>query len=185
MMRFDYLHDGVPDAIDRLRNVRVSNEVKRALVACVVALLFASGTFGIERLRVAQAASIDAQAYARLTATRRELAATNLERIRIETLLDLDRRLRAIHRSGALLARRIVDIANHVPTHVWLTTIARTPSGITIDGRAEGLRAVSETIAAFTGGSTIASPSLVRANADAPSSSRALLAFELTLAERR
>lgn len=180
VIRFDYLRNRAPDALDWFRSREIARPLQAPLAAVATALLVVLAAFGIETYRADQARSVERLAQMRVEQSRADLAKTTLERTDIDALLALDRRLRGIRLSGSLLAQRLADIANHVPGRAWLSGISPTSNGISISGHAEDLGALSETIADLMSSKTVRSPSLVRAGKDDLSQGKPdLLSFEM------
>lgn len=165
-MRFDYLHDSVPDTVDKLRSLRLRKELHAPAGALVAAFLVLLGGWGIETHRLADARYGVLAATKRDDESREKLAKTKLVRVQIDHMLAVDRRLREIHLSGATLSERLADIANRVPQRAWLTSISRSQGEIQIDGRADGFTVLSEAIARLMSSKTVESPTLVRAGRD-------------------
>ena len=184
MTRFDFTRDAVPDVVDRLRSMRVPEELHGGAYAIAAACLFLLGAFFIEDHRLGLAEQAETAAQIRLDQSRNDLAKTRLQRLHVDALLDLDQRLRDIRLSGTVVAARLADIANHVPEHAWLTSISRTAEGTSISGRVSSLGVLSETVADLMSSKTVASPSLVRAGNDEHGHRAGVLSFEVRVVDR-
>jgi Tfp pilus assembly protein PilN len=165
-MRFDFLSDAPPDFIDRLRNVRITSELRTPLSALLTAALVVMVWWGLERYWLVDAQREERIASSRLLESRADLAATRVARSGVEQLLSLDRRLRQVRISGSVLGAMLSDIGNHVPPHAWLTSLSKTHDGVEIVGRADGLGSLSQTVADLMSSRIGASPGLVRASRD-------------------
>jgi Tfp pilus assembly protein PilN len=186
LMRFDYAHESIPDVLDRLRATRLPEECRTPAWALVTALLVVLAALPLEHYRVASAQHDAAQARMRLDRARERLARLKLARVRVDEMLALDQRIRTIRLSGSVLCLRLADVANHVPSKAWLTSLTQATDGTSIAGRAEGLDVLSETLADLMSSTTAAAPSLVRAGRDANIPGVAsLLSFELHAVGRR
>ncbi len=183
MKGFDFLHDAPPAAIDRLRSVRICEELRTPLWALVTAIVVVSAWYGLERYWLDSARREEAAATVRLAESRADLAATKLVRTNVDQLLAFDRHLRTIRLSGSELAAKLSDIGNHVSARAWLTSISTVQDGMEISGRADGLVALSQTIADLMSSRTATSPTLVRASKD--DRAKNLIAFTLEVAARR
>lgn len=161
-MRFDFLHDGPPLAIERLRAFAIPVHVRVPLGALFTAMLVVAAWHGLEGGWIARARHEDLIARERLEDMRSAFAATNLKRRDVEQLLVLDRRLRAIRLSGTRVSTRFAALANALPSKAWLTSISPDGNGVLVEGRSEGLRVLATTIEALAP----LSPALVRAVRD-------------------
>lgn len=177
MTRFNYLRDSAPQAFEYLRPSRIPEPLRTPLAALLTVTLVVAVWWAIEQVLLSQArAELQAQTF-RLAASKAALIELKLRKTRVEELLAVDARLREIRTSGATLSRGLADIANHVPARAWLTNIARVSDGLEIDGQADGLDGLSETIADLMSSSTANSPSLVRASKDERYPVGGLIAF--------
>ncbi len=162
-MRFNYIQDAPPEPIEHLRALRIPLELRTPLGALVTAILVVCAWWTLERHWIAAATREEAVASQRLKQSRAMFAATKLVRSNVDQLLSLDGRLRRIRLSGSGLSHRLADIGNHLPSAAWLTSIVRTPDGLELHGRAEGLNVLSATVADLMTSTAAASPTLVRA----------------------
>lgn len=183
-MRFNYLRNSAPEPFEYLRPSRVPEPLRTPLAALVTVTLVVAVWWVIEQLLLAQArAELHAQTF-RLAASQAALAELELHKTHVEDLLAVDTRLRGIRRSGAALSSILADIANHVPARAWLTSIARLDDGIEIDGRADGLEGLSDTVADLMSSSAAASPDLIRATKDDRVHLADIIAFAMRIGHR-
>ncbi len=180
-MRFNYLHGGMGEALQRLRFEKIPAAMRPPLCAILTALFVAGGAFGLEGYRVDRARALESAAQVRVERSRALLAQTKIARTRVDSLLTLDSRLRKVRLSGSVLALRLIDIAGRVPSRAWLKSISRTASGISITGHAEGSRVLSDTIGNLMSSRSLRAPSLVRASAESNSQMDGLVSFEIRL----
>lgn len=184
-MRFNYLRDSPPEMFERLRPSRIPEPLRTPLAAFATAIIIVGVWWVVEQVLLAQARNeLQAQSL-RLSASQIALKELKLRETHVAELSAIDARLRQIRRSGALLSSRLADIANHVPVQAWLTSIARVDNGLQIDGRAEGLDGLSETVADLMSSASAVSPDLVRANKEDSDRSGTTIAFEMRVAEHR
>lgn len=162
-MRFNYLSDARSPWLDVATYPR---EVQAPLVSIATAVMVLLAATGIETYRVQRTTATQDMAQVRVVAARAALARTALERTDVDELRALDDRIRAIRLSGSNAALRLADIANHVPSDAWLSSIDPSGSGIEISGHADGLRALGETIADLMASKTADGLSLIRAAED-------------------
>jgi Tfp pilus assembly protein PilN len=183
--RFNYLRDSAPEMFEHLRPSRIPEPLRTPLAALATAIIVVGVWWIAEHLLLTQARNeLQAQSL-RLSASQIALKELKLRKTHVEELSAIDARLREIRRSGALLSGRLADIANHVPPQAWLTSIAHVDSGLQIDGRAEGLEGLSETVADLMSSTSTASPDLVRASKEDRDSSETIIAFEVRVGEQR
>jgi Tfp pilus assembly protein PilN len=183
--RFNYLRDSAPDGFEYLRPSRIPEALRTPLAALLTVTVVVAVWWAIEQLLLSQAHDeLQAQTF-RLAASKAALTELQLRKTHVEDLLAIDMRLRAIRRSGATLSSGLADIGNHVPARAWLTSIARVNDGIEIDGQAEGLDGLSETVADLMTSSSAASPDLIRASKDDRDHSGKLIAFVVHVGAHR
>jgi Tfp pilus assembly protein PilN len=163
MNRFSFLRDAPPVFIERLHPSRLPDELRTPLAALVTTAIVLVIWWGIESAQIAQARVELATQEARALASRADLAQTRVQRNRLVGLIALDRRVREIRRSGAVLSADLADIANHVPDRAWLTSIVQAGRTLVIDGNAIGLDGLSDTLAGLMSSRKAGMPALVRA----------------------
>jgi Tfp pilus assembly protein PilN len=178
-MRFDYAHDAVPEAIERLRPSRVPRELQTPLAALLTVTFVVLAAWPIEFVHVRSTETEVHSAEEHVRRTRAELARYKLARVRVEALFGLDAQLRSIRTSGATISVHLADIANHVPPKAWLTSVSHTRTGTSVAGNAEDLSALSETVADLMSSATMPAPALVRAGKTNGAFSKATLSFEM------
>ena len=183
-MRFNYLRDGAPDAFECLRPSRIPEPLRTPLAALATVVIIVGVWWIIEQLLLTGARNELQTQSLRLDASRVALRELRLHKARVQELLSIDGRLREIRRSGAVVSSRLADIANHIPSRAWLTSIARVDSGLQIDGSVEGLEGLSETVAALMSSSN-AAPDLIRASTEDGDRSAAIIGFEVRVGDRQ
>ncbi|MGB6986447.1 MAG: PilN domain-containing protein [Candidatus Aquilonibacter sp.] len=184
-MRFNYLRDSAPEAFEYLRPSRIPEQMRTPLAALVTVTLVVAVWWAIEQVLLSQArAELQAQTF-RLAASKAALAELKVRKTEVKDLLIVDARLREIRRSGAALSSSLADIANHVPDRAWLTSIARINDGIEIDGEADGLDGLSDTVADLMSSSAAASPNLIRASKEDRVRSAGIIAFAMRVGVHR
>lgn len=145
-MRFDYLHDAPPDAVERLRAICSTTQARGVLsfLATAVGVLVCAGSLEAMHLREARAALAEAQA--RLDRSTAAMALVDSQARALHSWIALDRRLREVRVSGALAAARVTRIANNLPARMWLTSMTWASDGYDVTGRAVGLDEVGHAI---------------------------------------
>lgn len=162
-MKFDYLRDAPPAFVERLRPSRIPEYLRTPLAALATSICVVAAWYAIESLQVQQAARELAVEKARALASRSDLSLARVQRAHVEGLIALDDRIRSIRRSGAVTSSMLADIANHVPRRAWLTAIRQSGGAFEIDGTADGLDELSDTLAGLMSSRTARAPALVRA----------------------
>jgi Tfp pilus assembly protein PilN len=185
VIRFNYLHDSAPDGFEYLRPGRIPEALRTPLAALLTVVVVVAVWWVVEQLLLAQASDELRTQRFRVASSKAELAELNLRKTHVEELLAVDTRLRIIRRSGAALSSGLADIGNHIPAGAWLTSIARASDGLEIDGQAEGLDGLSETVADLMTSSSAASPDLVRANKEDRDRSGRLIDFVVHVGAQR
>lgn len=180
-MRFNYLRDSVPDAFERLYPHRIPESFHTPLAALATAVIAVCCWWGIERILLHQAtAELHAQTM-RLNESRAALGEAHVRRMRLESLVALDERLRAIRRSGAELSGELADVANHVPRRAWLTSIVHLDRSVEIDGQALGLDGLGDTVADLMTSSAAQSPKLLRASRNEGGRTSGIISFAVRI----
>ena len=181
-MRFNYLHDAPPEALERLRPSRIPERLRTPLAALVTACIVVSAWWGIEQLALAHARSQLAQQRLRFDETRAELKELDLHKDQTQKLLAFDARLREIRLSGTRAAALLADIANHVPGRVWLTSVSRVEDALEVDGRALGFTGLSALLTQLGSNVSLRAPRLTHAAQD--SRDAAVIAFAMRMEMR-
>lgn len=184
-MRFNYLRDSAPDAFVFLRPSQIPEPLRTPLAALATIIAVVGVWCIIEQILLGQARDELQLQTLRRNASNAELSELKLRKDRVEELLAIDARLREIRRSGAALSSDLADIANHIPPSAWLTSITRVDTGIQIDGRAEGLDGLSDTVADLMGSLSAAPPELIRASKEDRDRSGTIISFEMRLGATR
>ncbi|MDQ2871526.1 MAG: PilN domain-containing protein [Candidatus Eremiobacteraeota bacterium] len=176
---FDYLHDARPVWLMRLYAMRVPAYLHNAASALFCAIVIVLGAWGIEVNRLHVALTTQQLFEVRFEASRTEMERTNVLYDRLKRLAGVDRQVHDIERSGDLDARRLAEIADRLPTHAWLTSIARDDSGLTLEGRARDLAVIGRTVRALATGRFIGNPVLLSATADSDAGGHPLMRYQL------
>lgn len=182
---FNYLRDGAPEAFEYLRPSRIPEALRTPLAALLTAFVVVGLWWAVEQLLLSQAQRELATQSWRLAASKAELTELKLRKLHLEDLTALDARLRRIRLSGATVAKSLAEVANHIPRTAWLTSIAQVSGGLEIDGRAQGLDALSATVADLTSNANGAAPDLVRATKEERDRSQAIIAFTVRVGARQ
>lgn len=152
--------------MERLRARPIPQEVRTPFAALLTSLFVVSVWWGAQTLQIRQAEDELATQRERALASRADLAQARVRRSKVEELIALDRRIRGIRRSGAVLASRVADLANHIPDRTWLTSIAHAEHGAEIDGETLDVDGLSQTLASLLSSSATSAPSLIQAGRD-------------------
>ncbi len=163
MISFDFVRSAPPDWLRYLLEIRVPQRLHNALIGVLAAILFVSGAWVIEHHRAATARAIEVAYRQRFENSQRALIRTKIFYERVQALIALDRRVRRIVASGDADAYRLAQIANNLPTHAWLTSISRDPSGIALEGRADNLGVLSGVLRGLMRARDLRNPTLTSA----------------------
>jgi Tfp pilus assembly protein PilN len=184
MMRFDYLRDAPPAFVERLKPARIPHALRTPLAALLATIVIVASWWGVETLQIGQAGHELAVQKARAAASRADLAQIKVRRSKLDALVALDARVRTMRRSGAVVANRFADVANHVPERAWLTSIGEADGVLDIQGDAIGLDGLSTTLADLLSSQSASQPSLVRAGRDDHVLVESVLSFQIHARER-
>lgn len=177
-MRFDYLHDAVPDGLRELRALRLPRRlhtIAAALLTTAVVVAFGSG---IETIRLAQARALESQLQLRFDTTRGKLQSAQLAWQQLDELIARDRRLRDIRLSGTVVAQRLVRIGNVFPKRAWLTSMSAAASTYTLKGYALDLPVFANALQGLVNSAQIGQPKSIRISRD-DRARNGVLAFEV------
>ena len=184
MMRFDYLHDTELTIMERLRSILMIPYAQAPLLAMLLLIVIESTIQGMLHYQLVQA-SAQVQAADRVyVVTRAALERMKLEHTQVESLLQVDRRIRQIRASGSVAAERMLDVADHLPAHAWLTSLSRTKHGEMLSGRADNLQSVGDVVSDMMSASTVTGPELVDARLLQIKEAPKMVAFRLLVTDR-
>ncbi len=161
-MNFNYVRSARPDWVRGLAQTRIPHRLHGAICALSAAVIALCGAYGIETVRLCDAQSIAAAYQQRLDRSEAALRKSKIAYEQVKALTALDRRIGQIVSSGDRDAAQIAEIANALPDHVWLTGIQpEAPGGgMTLEGKAANLRALSVTLRSLTAARRVADPTL-------------------------
>lgn len=165
-MRFDYLHSARPLLLQRLLELRIPERFHNASFALCGALAVIGGAWGIESYRLQQAIQVQTIYRHQYEAATADLKRANVYYDRVRSLVALDLRVRRIASSGDADARTLAEIANELPQHAWLTGISHDATGLSLEGRAKDLSAVSSVMRGLMRARDLRSPMLQSASLD-------------------
>jgi hypothetical protein len=183
LTRFDFLHDGWPDAVQRVASLRVPRRLHAAAATLAAVLSALAVGTAFEAVRTRDAAALEARQQARVEAARMRLAAANLELREVAKLRETGRRLRAIRSSGVRVVARLARLGNLVPRGAWLTSIEAEGDGFGIEGEAVDVRALDRTLANFVADREAGETRLLRMGRLARAPRPSLVTFALHVGE--
>lgn len=138
-MRFNYLRDAPPDAIDRLRVISNTPQARPMLSFLATSVLVTACAWGLQAAHLHEADAQLERARQLLDENTSAIVRVNAKILALRRLTDIDSRLREIRMSGAVTAVRVTRIADELPDRMWLTELASTTEGEDIEGRVVGL----------------------------------------------
>lgn len=165
MTSFNYLRSAHPDWLVRVLEFRIPERTQPALMALVAAAFVVGGAWLLDEHRLTEAHRIESAYREKFMTSRRALEKMNLYYAQVQTLVALDKRVQDIAASGQADAQRLADVANVLPQRAWLTEIAHDSGGMTINGRAENLRVLSDVLRSLIRTRGIRNPTLAQAHA--------------------
>lgn len=143
MISFDFLRPAQPALLRALIEWRLPSAYYAPAAALCSVLFIAAGAHAIEATRLHAALALESAYRARFDESRVRLRAAGVEVRRVRDLIELDARVRRMSLSGYRNAQNLAGIANALPAHAWLTSIAYDGNDVVLQGRASGLSAVS------------------------------------------
>lgn len=146
VISFDFSRSAPPEFLRRILEFRIPERYHAALIALTGVALTMAGAWTIESHRLHQTLQLQAVYERRYDSSVRALARTNVFETRVKRLSALAARIRTIRASGYTDARRLAEIANHLPQHAWLTSIAYDGDAVSLEGRARDLGVLSAVI---------------------------------------
>jgi len=159
---FDYLHGERANPLARILDYRLPARMHGACLALAGASFFVLCAWMVEVYRLHDALGSQAALQARLDATTAAVERTKLYYDRVVRIVAIDRQVREIVQSGDRRARELAQIANGIPPHAWLTSIAADGTGVELDGSARDLSTLALAFRSFSGTGSVGAPSLIR-----------------------
>lgn len=155
-VKFDYLRDGPPEAIEHAREFsrRADARALLSFLGTAAAILLCAWMLEEAHVREARAALFQAQARLDRTAAKANVVRAGMERLR--RAVGLERRLELIRDTSALVARRMTMLANRLPPEAWLTSLTWNDGGYDVQGRGIGIRSIAQALRAYAGGRLVA-----------------------------
>jgi Tfp pilus assembly protein PilN len=163
-MRFDYLRDARPEFIERLQASGIPKHLQVPLMSLTTAVLVVTMWWIVETLHVGAAEAECAKERTLAIGSREQVIAARAQISQAQALISIDQRVRSIRISGARVASRLADVANHVPDKSWLTAMSRSGGEVDLNGYTVGLEGLGETLLALTSSEATREPILVRAS---------------------
>jgi Fimbrial assembly protein (PilN) len=150
MISFDFSRSAPPEFLRRVLEFRIPDRYHAALMALTGVALTIAGAWSIESHRLHQTLRLQAFYQRRYDSSVHALARANVFEARVKRLSVLAARVRTIRASGYADARRLAEIANNLPRHAWLTSIAYDGDAVSLEGRARDLGVLSDVIRGLT-----------------------------------
>lgn len=181
MNSFDYLHDERDGLLARILDFRVPERMRGACTAVASVTFFVLSAWMLEAYRLHDALTSQAALQARLDATTAAVARTKVYYDRVVRIVAIDRQVREIVQSGDDRARQLAEIANAIPDHAWLTSIAADGSDIELDGSARDLTTLGLAFRSFARARSLGPPMLVRTESQSPRGRAPLVKYAMRL----
>jgi Tfp pilus assembly protein PilN len=146
MISFDFSHSAPPEFLRRVSEFRIPERYYAALLAIAGVVLTVGGAWLIESHRLHDTLALQTVYQQRYDESVRALKRANVYEARVKRIVALAAKIRSIRSSGYADARRLAEIANNLPPHAWLTSIAYDGDAISLEGRTKDLRVLGSVI---------------------------------------
>jgi Tfp pilus assembly protein PilN len=182
--RFNFLHFGAHEALERLRAVEVSPPLRRSTACLCLSIALVSAATAVERVRCDAAERDASLAQARLVAAERDVRSLRNTLAMVTRLGSIARQVREMRSSGRSFAARFAEIGVQLPSGAWLESLHDDDGVVLLGGQADGYATVARAIRAIAQVRGVAQLELVAAHAvDAPGVA-AVVAYRVRLIER-
>lgn len=181
LMHFDYLHAARPAWIAAVTKFAVPAHLLHASYALAAAAAIVAGAGWIEHSRALQAQKSEALYRQRYDRSVRSVNQVHVYSSRVAALVALDRRVRGIVASGDANARKLADIADHLPPHAWLTSVTFDAGGLELEGRARNFEVLGGVMRELMRAQRVHNPVLTGAQATAVAGNRTLVKYGIRL----
>lgn len=181
MIKFDYLRSARPKIIQRVLDGRIPPELHAPMFALAAAIAIVASVWLVENYRLRAAVAVETACRQEYDRSRFEMSQARVMYASVGRLAALAKEVRSIQSSGDDEAARFADIGNHLPQHVWLTSISSSQTGLTLSGKAGNLAALGIAMAALSHGQRNYAPALLSARGEEHSSRVGPLQYQLQL----
>lgn len=161
MIAFNFLKREQPAAIRDVLSKRFPKALRTPVLVMAAAVTVVCGAYVIEAERLQSAVALQRTYEARYKQSEALVAQRKIRFMQLQRMVRLDERIHEMEFSGYEDARRLAEIGNRLPARSWLTSIARDSDGITLEGNAETLTALSRTLHALASAKHVANPALL------------------------
>jgi hypothetical protein len=161
MTSFDYLHARRRQSFRQTIERIVPPGLLLPCLGTIAAFSVVVCAWAVQAHRLHRALRAEAAYEMRYEQTDRQVRAASRAVAKERSMERLDKRLQLITGSGYAEARRLAEIANDVPRHAWITTIARRQDGYDVEGGTKSLTSVGALIAALLRARYLRNPLLV------------------------
>lgn len=181
LMQFDYLHAARPSWFAALTKCAVPAHLLHAAYALAAAAAIVAGSGWIERSRVLEQQKIEALYRQRYERSMRAVHRVHVYSSRVAQLVALDRSVRGIVASGDANARKLADIADHLPPHAWLTSVTFDADGLQLEGRARNFEVLGGVVRGLMHAQRVHNPVLTGAQSMALAGNGTLVKYGIRL----
>jgi len=151
VIRFDFLHDARPQALQAIRDARLPRRLHNVLGAFATVVLCLAAAAAIENVQLNQARADEQRAEARVQQTRATLSGLEVQWRELDGLIARDRKLRSIRVSGPAMASRLARLGNLLSDGSWLTAMTSDSTSDTLKGRGRGINDFAGVLGAIVG----------------------------------
>lgn len=184
MKRFNFLHLGVHEVLERLRGVEVSSPVRWSIVCFCLSVALVSATTAIERVRSDTAERAATLAQARLVAVERDVRTLHDALAMVARLGSMARQVHKVRSSGLSFAERFAAIGTQLPSGAWLDSLHDDNGIVMLGGQAKDYATIGRAMRAITRVRGVVQSDLVTARAVDEPGNTAIIAYRVRLVER-
>jgi hypothetical protein len=154
-MKVDYLRDAPPRVVERIQSLGVLPQTRALMGFAATAILVTLVGWGVEGSHVHKEREAIQTLQLRVDRSTILAARVRNELDELAKWERLDRELRGLRDSGAVMSRRMASIARALPAPTWLTSMVLDGRGAQMEGHATRLRDVGATLASMSGSSLV------------------------------
>jgi Tfp pilus assembly protein PilN len=160
-LRFNFLQTRAGSLYERLRNMKIDEATRTALTALSIAVGIILFSSGIEQVRLAQARASMHDANERLHADELRMSTLHEATDTVTKLARIARSVRAIQQSGARKAAELMELADRLPEHLWLTSLHQDGTEFLMQGNARSYAIVGDAMERLANARMVSNPELL------------------------
>jgi Tfp pilus assembly protein PilN len=160
-MRFTFLQTPGRSFIDRLREIKLDPYARKALATLSMAVGVAVLACGTEQMRVVQARTVEHEKFQRLAEDERKISVLRNAVKTVTELSHIAHGINAIRESGNHKASEVMEIADALPPHVWLTSLHQNNAEFILQGGARSYASVGNAMQNLADAHLVHTPTLI------------------------